>query len=237
MWKGTHTCCGQKIKLGPLYIIHYFNGRLKWEIWSICLVSLKDQEETTMSLLHAEWIKKLGKRQWRGHMETWWRAVWAVSSPEYRHIMKTPVISHYLIRNITLTCMLKQIVVQGFYCCNRILWLAVCCPSCAHTLMYLPICSIPLLSGGLVQHCECGRPRPSSVWQYVRPQQLKTRSESSQTGARRVSWEYYGIWWDTDTETQCHTSFIFFISLRVCFIIHTQRRRTYWSKALVRQII
>lgn len=74
MWEGTHTCWGQKIKLGPLYIIHYFNGRLKWEIWSICLVSLKDHEETTMSLLHAVWIKKLGKRQWRGHMETWWRS-------------------------------------------------------------------------------------------------------------------------------------------------------------------
>lgn len=72
MWEGTHTCCSQKIKLGPLYIIRYFNRRLKWEIWSICLVSLKDQEETTMSLLHAGWIKKLGKRLWRGHMETWW---------------------------------------------------------------------------------------------------------------------------------------------------------------------
>lgn len=32
MWEGTHTCCGQKIKLGPLYIMHYFNSRLKLEI-------------------------------------------------------------------------------------------------------------------------------------------------------------------------------------------------------------
>lgn len=74
MWEGTHTCWGQKIKLGPLYIIHYFNGQLKLEIWSICLVSLKDQEETTMGLPHAVWIKKLGKRQRGDHMETWWRS-------------------------------------------------------------------------------------------------------------------------------------------------------------------
>lgn len=73
MWEGTHTCWDQKIKLRPLYIIPHFNGQLKWKIWSICLVSLKDQEETTMSLLHAVWIKKLGKRQWGDHMETWWR--------------------------------------------------------------------------------------------------------------------------------------------------------------------
>lgn len=64
-----HTCCGQKIKLGPQYIILCFNGRQKWEIWSICLVSLKDQEETAMGLLHAVWIKKWGKRQW----EAIWR--------------------------------------------------------------------------------------------------------------------------------------------------------------------
>lgn len=74
MWEGTHTCCGQKIKLGPLYIIRCFNGRLKWEICSICLVSLKDQEETTMSALaccmnQKKKKKKLGQRQWGGHME------------------------------------------------------------------------------------------------------------------------------------------------------------------------
>lgn len=185
MWEGTHTCCGQKIKLGPLYIIHYFNGRQKWEIWSICLVSLKDQEETTMSLLHAVWIKTLGKRQWGGHMETWWRSgeVYEQCHHQNADILWRSQGCHITYWEILLSpvCQ-KQIVARGFCQCNRRLWLTACCLSRAHTLMYLPLS----LSGGLVQHCECRRPCPGSVWQHVRPQQLKTRSESSQTGARRV---------------------------------------------------
>lgn len=70
-----------------------------------------------------------------------WRGVWAVSSPECRHIMKIPEMSHYLLRNITFTCMLKQIVAQGFCCCNWRLGLTVCRPSPAPTLMYLPLAS------------------------------------------------------------------------------------------------
>ena len=200
MWEGTHTCCGQKIKLGPLYIIRCFNGRLKWEICSICLVSLKDQEETTMSALHAVWIKKKKKKRKvrpetveRGHMETWWRSrggVWAVSSPACTRIIKIPGTSHNLLRNITITWTLKWIVAGGFCSRNRRLWLAACCRSRALTLMYLPLGSSPLLpSGGLVQHRERRRPRPRRVWQHVRPQQLETRAESSQAGAGGVCGE------------------------------------------------
>lgn len=67
------------------------------------------------------------------------RGVWAMSSPECKHIMKIPEMSHYLLRNITITCMLKQIVAQGFRCCNQRLRLAVVCPSRASALMYLPL--------------------------------------------------------------------------------------------------
>lgn len=47
-------------------------------------------------LLQAEWIKKLGKRQWREHMETW-RFEWSVSSPECWHlkIPGCPIIEKY----------------------------------------------------------------------------------------------------------------------------------------------
>lgn len=72
------------------------------------------------------------------------RDVWAVSSPECKHIMKIPEMSHYLLRNITITCTLKQIVAQGFCCCNQRLRLAVRCPSHASTLMYLPLGSCHL---------------------------------------------------------------------------------------------
>lgn len=197
MWEGTHTCCGQKIKLGPLYIIHYFNGRLKWGISSICLVSLKDQEETTMSLPHAVWIKKLGKRQQRGHMETWWRSggvyerchrqnvdiLWRSQRCHitYWEILLSPVCwSKLLLREFTAVtgdCD-SQGAVQVVH---------------LHSCIFL-LAPHPLLSGGPLQHCECRWPRPRCVWQHVRPQQLKTWPKSPQTGARRVCGEYYGIW-------------------------------------------
>lgn len=73
-WDGTHTCWGQKIKLRPRYIIPWFNGQLKGKICSICLVSLRDQEESAISLLHAVWIRKRKKNLAGGdHMENWWR--------------------------------------------------------------------------------------------------------------------------------------------------------------------
>lgn len=73
-----------------------------------------------------------------------WRGAWAVSSPECKHIMKIPQMSHYLLRNITITCILKQIVAQGFCCCNQKLRLTASCPNRAATLMYLPLGSCHL---------------------------------------------------------------------------------------------
>lgn len=185
MWEGTHTCCGQKIKLGPLYIIRYFNGRRKWEIWSICLVSLKDQEETTMSLLHAVWIKKLGKRQWRGHMETWWRR----GGPYERcHHQNADILWRSQGCHITHWEILPSPVRRN----KLLLWdFAVVTRDCdsqrAVSVLHTHSCIFLLaLSGGLVQHCECRRPCPRGVWQHVRPQQLKARSEGPQAGARRV---------------------------------------------------
>lgn len=55
------------------------------------------------------------------------RGVRAVSSPECRHIViytlyiyMTDIIgmSHYPLRNITITCMSTQMAAQGFCCCN-----------------------------------------------------------------------------------------------------------------------
>lgn len=73
-----------------------------------------------------------------------WRGVRAVSSLECKHIMKIPEMSHYLLRNITITCMPKQIVARGFCYCNQRLRLAACCPSHASILMYLPLGSCHL---------------------------------------------------------------------------------------------
>lgn len=62
--------------------------------------------------------------------------------------------------------------------------------------------NLSCLSGGLVQHCERGRPRPSRVWQHVCSQQLETRPQSSQAGAGRVCGEHNGIRWEPGKH--CH---------------------------------
>ena len=62
-----------------------------------------------------------------------------MSSPECRHIMEIPWMSYYLLKNMTFTCTTKQIVAQGFHCCNLRFWLAACCPSASCMLMYLPL--------------------------------------------------------------------------------------------------
>lgn len=80
MWKRTHTCLGQKIKLGPPYIIRNFNGRLKWEIRSICVVSLRDQERRQWSsfcmnpkvargIIEAIWWRRRGEHEECHHQD------------------------------------------------------------------------------------------------------------------------------------------------------------------------
>lgn len=224
MWEWTHTCCSQKIKLGPLYIIHCFNGRQKWEIWSICLVSMKYQEKIAMSLLQAIWIKKVRQeavqRPYGGLMEECGgeqchhqNADVLRRSPgchiSFWEILLSPVCSNRLSPG-------DSAAVIGDADSQRAVWVV---RAHTHTLMYLPS---RFLSGGLVQHGECGWPRPSSVWQHVRAQQLKTRPKGPQTGARRVCGEYYGIWWDCDSATlRCYTSFQFYYMSTSSFTLNT----------------
>lgn len=63
MCERTHTWCVQ-MKLGTHYIMPWFNSLQKWEICSICLVSLKDHA-AMMSWLHAISITNLGEPIWR----------------------------------------------------------------------------------------------------------------------------------------------------------------------------
>lgn len=87
----------------------------------------------------------------RGHMETWWRSAGVYEQCHHQNadVLWRSQRCHITYWEILLSPVCRDKLSPGdFCCCNRRLWLAACCPSRAHTLMYLPplSCSKVVLS-------------------------------------------------------------------------------------------
>lgn len=111
MWDGLHTCWGQKIKLRPQYIIpSSLTAKLRAKICSICLVSLRDQEEARMN-------KKTSSRPAGDPMEAWGGCVLCS--------VITPMPTHYDQVNVNLPAekYCYHVCVRMKCCLGRFLWL------------------------------------------------------------------------------------------------------------------
>lgn len=193
-----------------------------------------DNDEPAACCMNQKVRQEAVERPYGDLMEEW-RGVWAVSSPECRHIIKIPWMSHYLLRNITITCTPKQIVAQGFCCCNRRLWLAACCLSRAHTLMYLPLgflcSSLPFFQVVLSSTVSVdGHVLAVSDNMFVHNNSKHgRRARRLEPGESAENTMEYG---ETLTLQRCSVTphLSCFILSHVYFIIHTQKHSTHRSK-------
>lgn len=105
--------------------------------------------------------------------------------PECRHTMEIPEMSHYPLRKMIVTWTPK------INCCSGILIVVTEDFDPQPEVLGFSPCVFFLCPclGGPVQHSERGWTRLSRVRQHVCAQQLQTRPESSQAGARRVCGE------------------------------------------------
>lgn len=135
--------------------------------------------------------------------------------------------SHYILKNMTITYMLEQIVAQGFCRCNQILRHTACCPSRASALMYLPLgssvlCQVVLSSTVSVEGHVLAVSDNMFVHNNSKHGRRARRLEPGESVENSME---YGKTLTLQHQRSHHIYLFFFIT---CLLLHSSHRNPYY---------